>query len=204
MELVYLWVDKYKNIEKQGFNFSPRFRCEYDEEKNELTINENKDYVSIFPKNINITAIVGENGSGKSNILKMLSIYSELMHDLHNSNIMSFSKEKLEHRFGNSFFVFYMNNKFIKSFGIECKFILDNKMITYKSDYIQEHFTLSYNFMPENRYEFWYYNFNISNKLFVQPNKSDNSINFEFLDKESNKFLLFKGTSNTQLSRTLF
>ena len=64
-------------------------------------------------------------------------------------------------------------------------------MITYKSDYIQEHFTLSYNFMPENRYEFWYYNFNISNKLFVQPNKSDNSINFEFLDKESNKFLLF-------------
>ena len=60
MELVYLWVDKYKNIEKQGFNFSPRFRCEYDEEKNELTINENKDYVSIFPKNINITAIVGE------------------------------------------------------------------------------------------------------------------------------------------------
>ena len=37
---------------------------EYDEEKNELTINENKDYVSIFPDNINITAIVGENGSG--------------------------------------------------------------------------------------------------------------------------------------------
>ena len=73
MELVYLWVDKYKNIEKQGFNFSPRFRCEYDEEKNELTINENKDYVSIFPKNINITAIVGENGSGKSSILEVIS-----------------------------------------------------------------------------------------------------------------------------------
>jgi len=25
MELVYLWVDEYKNIKKQGFNFSPRF-----------------------------------------------------------------------------------------------------------------------------------------------------------------------------------
>jgi ABC-type multidrug transport system ATPase subunit len=72
MELVYLWVEKYKNIENQGFNFSPRFRCEYDEKTNELTINENKDYVSIFPDNINITAIVGENGSGKSNLLKTL------------------------------------------------------------------------------------------------------------------------------------
>jgi predicted ATPase len=67
MELVYLWVEKYKNIEKQGFNFSPRFKCEYDGEN--LTINENKEYVSIFPENINITAIVGENGSGKSSLL---------------------------------------------------------------------------------------------------------------------------------------
>ncbi|MCT7576601.1 hypothetical protein [Aliarcobacter butzleri] len=69
MELVYLWVEEYKNIKNQGFNFSPRFECEYDESSKELTINENKDYVSIFPDNINITAIVGENGSGKSSVL---------------------------------------------------------------------------------------------------------------------------------------
>ncbi|PPK61662.1 putative AbiEii toxin of type IV toxin-antitoxin system [Malaciobacter marinus] len=68
MELVYLWVEEYKNIKKQGFNFSPRFKCEYDEKTNALTIDENKEYVSIFPENINITAIVGENGSGKSTI----------------------------------------------------------------------------------------------------------------------------------------
>ncbi len=28
MELVYLWVEKYKNIYGQGFNFSPRFSYE--------------------------------------------------------------------------------------------------------------------------------------------------------------------------------
>ncbi|MFZ2968540.1 MAG: hypothetical protein WA080_05740 [Sulfuricurvum sp.] len=57
MELVYLWVEDYKNIYHQGFNFSPRFECKYDENTKELTIDEKKDYVSIFPKNINITAI---------------------------------------------------------------------------------------------------------------------------------------------------
>lgn len=68
MELVYLWVEEYKNIKRQGFNFSPRFKCEYNLEKNELSIDENKEYKSLFSKNINITAIVGENGTGKSSI----------------------------------------------------------------------------------------------------------------------------------------
>lgn len=86
MELVYLWVEEYKNIKKQGFNFSPRFTCkfhdEYEKDKDGkerlkencvLEIKENSDYVNIFPKNINVTAIVGENGSGKSGILDSLT-----------------------------------------------------------------------------------------------------------------------------------
>ena len=70
MELVYLWVEEYKNIKNQGFNFSPRFTCKY--ENNELTITENEHH-SIFPPNINVTAIVGENGVGKSNLLELIS-----------------------------------------------------------------------------------------------------------------------------------
>lgn len=72
MELVYLWVEEYKNIKNQGFNFSPKFTCKYDEITKKLTIEEKKDYVSIFHENINVTAIVGENGSGKSNLLDII------------------------------------------------------------------------------------------------------------------------------------
>lgn len=77
MELVYLWVEDYKNIQKQGFNFSPRFRCEYDEDTKELNIVDKEETGEFYPKNffgdnINVTAIVGENGSGKSNLIKCI------------------------------------------------------------------------------------------------------------------------------------
>ncbi|MGK0256526.1 MAG: putative ATP-dependent endonuclease of OLD family, partial [Arcobacteraceae bacterium] len=80
MELVYLWVDDYKNIKKQGFNFSPRFECEF--KYNELIIIDKEETGESYAKdffgdNINITAIVGENGSGKSNIIE--SLISNLM-----------------------------------------------------------------------------------------------------------------------------
>ena len=78
MELVYLWVEKYKNIQSQGFNFSPRFDCKYDEDKNELTIKKNDDYIpDFFGKNINVTAIVGKNGSGKSSILEFINSFEK-------------------------------------------------------------------------------------------------------------------------------
>ena len=71
MELVYLWVEKYKNIHEQEFNFSSRFTCDYDGK--ELSIKENDDYIeNFFGDNVNITAIVGKNGSGKSSVLNAI------------------------------------------------------------------------------------------------------------------------------------
>ena len=76
MELVYLWVEEYKNIKNQGFNFSPRFEFHYDKDSKKLTKvrDESTTYESIFPNNIDITAIVGENGNGKSSLLEALII----------------------------------------------------------------------------------------------------------------------------------
>jgi predicted ATP-binding protein involved in virulence len=101
MELVYLWVEEYKNIRNQGFNFSPRFECEFDEKN--LTITENEDYVSIFPENINVTAIVGENGSGKSSIFEVLTFL--------------FYQGVIVNREDKTFFLFYKDDRFF----IQCE-----------------------------------------------------------------------------------
>ncbi len=72
MELVYLWVKNYKNIHEQGFNFSPKFECSYDKGSNKLTIDPKEHIENFFGEKINVTAIVGENGSGKTSVIESL------------------------------------------------------------------------------------------------------------------------------------
>ncbi len=75
MELVYLWIEKYKNIENCGFNFSPKYQCKYDDQTNELVIKKSDDYIeNFFGDNINVSAIIGKNGSGKSNLLDLIQM----------------------------------------------------------------------------------------------------------------------------------
>lgn len=77
MELLYLWVEDYKNIKKQEFHFNNRYIFKF-EEKNEhelfeFKIKENDTFFSIFDeKNINFTGIIGRNGAGKSTILEFI------------------------------------------------------------------------------------------------------------------------------------
>lgn len=105
MELVYLWIEDYKNIKDQGFNFSPRYKCDYDEKNKELTITKKDAYLeNFFGENINVTAIVGENGSGKSSVLTGITnhkiiiekngvLYSNDFNDV-NSNVSFITLDK--------------------------------------------------------------------------------------------------------------
>lgn len=76
MELIYLYIgDDGKNIKDCEFNFSPEFRISYDRNKHYINVSRNEAYLPNFwdTDNIsNITAIIGKNGAGKSNLLEFI------------------------------------------------------------------------------------------------------------------------------------
>lgn len=81
MELLYVWInqDETGYIQEQGFNFSPNYRFEMkkaeDGQKYELSCTETPNTYNLWNTGsiINLTAIVGENGSGKSSLMRHLS-----------------------------------------------------------------------------------------------------------------------------------
>ncbi|MBK8397722.1 MAG: AAA family ATPase [Leptospiraceae bacterium] len=117
MELLYVWIENYKNIYHQGFNFSPRYRFDFKPTEFETKKSKNEDgekkkiikagklfdklssldfkekenpfhffepsdeMKEVWKKNhpkqelgeiTNISAIVGQNGAGKSNLLNLI------------------------------------------------------------------------------------------------------------------------------------
>ncbi|TCW43605.1 ABC transporter family protein [Bacillus thuringiensis] len=103
MELLYVWINKYHNIKKQGFNFSNKYVCEFDKENNinvDIKFKEiPEDFFklnsnTLSEKNgqiMNITGIVGENGAGKSSVLDYIM---EKLNDLISGEFRNFEKDE--------------------------------------------------------------------------------------------------------------
>lgn len=89
MELIYLWIDEYKNLNNCGVSLNEKYKCEIqkfkDSKNKKLILNvtlsslKNKIFDSVF----NITTIVGKNGSGKSNLVNALSYIIREIREVH-------------------------------------------------------------------------------------------------------------------------
>ena len=80
MEILYVWINKDDKglLCETGINFSPEFQFELSKNDEEYRLSENPEWVgkkSIFDDSnvLNVTAIVGKNGTGKTTILNALA-----------------------------------------------------------------------------------------------------------------------------------
>ncbi len=97
MQILYVWIENYRNIRNQGFNFSSEFEISFEPINLELRITKDPNYITnLFGSQFsNITAIVGENGTGKSNLLKFKSIGFYLV-CINNECLLVIEDEKYE------------------------------------------------------------------------------------------------------------
>lgn len=76
MELLYLWIESYNNIVDSEFLFTSEYNIELNRNLRKLTISK-RDISKINLYNnafVNITAIIGKNGSGKTSLLSFLQV----------------------------------------------------------------------------------------------------------------------------------
>ncbi|MES2649853.1 MAG: AAA family ATPase [Bacteroidota bacterium] len=74
MELRYIWVEDYRVLKNIGFNFNHTGQHLFNYEQGELKLqpNNNRSILDFGEKITSVTAIAGENGSGKSSLVELI------------------------------------------------------------------------------------------------------------------------------------
>ena len=75
LELIYIWINRFRNFENESINLGNKFTVEYMEREKKIKILKNNGVASLYPSYIkNINAIIGKNGVGKTNVLDLIGL----------------------------------------------------------------------------------------------------------------------------------
>lgn len=104
MQIVYYYIEELNDIKQQNINFGDKYSFNYDPITKEFTAEENELYIeNFYGDNINITAIIGENGSGKTSLINNLIELNDLFFNSNkfivitkNHNLYNISYQGLE------------------------------------------------------------------------------------------------------------
>lgn len=112
IELIYLWINKDRHgcFQQMGFNFSPQYSVSYFADRKELQINQ-LDKINVFQTDriANVTAIIGENGTGKTTLLEYLTSLSDIpLLEENRAEYMQWAEEQNEL---NEFIAVYWNHE---------------------------------------------------------------------------------------------
>jgi predicted ATPase len=184
----------YKNIQKQGFNFSSKFICGYKE--GTLIIEDNPAYIpNFFGNNINVTAIVGKNGSGKSNILESL---------IHLSLENTYNKQKkliFSIYFCNSKYYLYSTHDKTLKINSNIPLLKNNEVFLMYYDYSLSAILFDYDEIDKDIVDNSYFSEIRSEQsypLIMQPIKATNHISIiENIDKKSMDYMLEFNINNS-------
>lgn len=194
MELLYVWIEKFRNIEDKGFNFSNQYDLNYDSDSNNITINlidgssaltiqngilrfkaDSSNYLEDFFSSDSsettsdisqISAIIGKNSSGKSNVIDfILTAISKGSRDRLSSNyVLIFKKNDQPYFWGKT----NQNN-------------LPASKITSLQAELEK-------IDPVREWESMFYSNVADNKEYVFENSTVNNCSFEAMNKlQSNK-----------------
>lgn len=135
MNIIYIWIEQYKTIKKKGFLFRREYTVDFQYDKMNLSVSKNTESIDelLYGKNIDVTAIVGNNGVGKSTALDFVR---EIL--FNTRNLEKYAKGFILWEHNNQLFMFSFMNQEIKvtsNIKIEKDFYLEEEFgLLYYSD----------------------------------------------------------------------